>query len=43
MIKTDIGNSDPLYLNRSIFDEDGNFAGVIYRQAGGREVSVLLI
>jgi hypothetical protein len=41
-IETDAGNACPLYLDRSISDEYGVFAGVAYRQSGGCEVLVLL-
>ena len=42
MMETDVGNGDTLYIDRSIFDADGNFVGVAYRQSGGCEVSVFL-
>ena len=41
-IDTDLGNSCPLHLERSISDEHGMFVSVCYRQAGGYEVSVFL-
>lgn len=42
MMKTDLGNKEPLYFNRSIFNEDGCFVGAVYQQSGGCEVSVFL-
>ena len=42
MMKTDVGNNDPLYFNHSIFDGGGNFVGALYRQSDGCEVSVFL-
>jgi hypothetical protein len=41
-IDTDVGNGGPLRADHPIFDEDGNFRGVAYRQRGGREVLVLV-
>ena len=41
-IETDLGNGDPIQLDRPVFDEIGNFEGAAYRQSGGCEVLVLL-
>ena len=42
MIETDMGNSNPLYLDHPIFDDRSNFLGAVYRQSGGCLVSVFL-
>jgi hypothetical protein len=42
LMETDLGNRDPLYLNRSICDAHGYFVGAVYRQSSGCEVSVLV-
>ena len=41
-IETDMGNGAPFQLDRPIFDEDGSFLGVTYRQNGGSEILVFL-
>ncbi len=41
-IETDVGRGDPLRVDHPVFDEDGNFVGVAYRQSSGCEVLVFL-
>ena len=41
-IETDVGDGGTFHMDRAVFDERGNFAGIAYRQAGGFEVLVLL-
>ena len=41
-IETDVGSGDPLRVDHPVFDDDGNFVGVAYRQGGGFEVLVFL-
>ena len=41
-IETDLGDGDALELDHPVFNQDGNFAGVAYRQIGGCEVLVCL-
>ena len=42
VLETDVGNGDPLYIDRSIFDANGAFVGVAYRQSGSCEVTVFV-
>lgn len=41
-IETDVGSGDPLQVDHPVFDDEGNFVGVAYRQTSGCEVLVFL-